>query len=294
MPFTTIYGGSPSTRVIGDGTAIEQALHPTVMNYIAEMRSPTGGNYAMSVNEIDAVNNMVQAMVANGIWSKMRAVYPVIGGTAAAHKYNLVDPRDADAAFRLAFNGGGWTHSSTGMTPNGTSSWANTFLNLSTVLSVSSGHMSFYSRNQSLLATNIDMGAASLIGSPDICNLAIGRNTNASSFTWGTQTTNTIPIFSSSSSQGFFVGNQNAATAAGRNIYRNGIVGVSATVYGTPVMPNATMAIGALNNPSQGGAALFSSRQCAFASIGTGLTPEEVKAFSTIVQTYQTKLGRAV
>jgi hypothetical protein len=292
MPLTTIYDGG--TRIVGDASALEESLHPSVMAYVNTMRSTTGGNYAMTVNEIDAVNNMVKAMVANGIWSKMKAVYPVIGGTAAAHKYNLVDPRDADAAYRLAFNGGGWTHSSTGMTPNGTSSWANTFLNLSTVLSVSSGHVSYYSRTQLLLSSNVDMGASTGGGSADLSSLIIGRNTNSSLFSWGTQAANTLASISSSSSQGFFIGNQNAATAAGRNIYRNGIVGVAATSYGSPSMPNATIAIGALNNPTTGGAVLFSSRQCAFASIGTGLTATEAKAFSTIVQAYQTKLGRQV
>ncbi len=67
MPLTTIYGDG--TRIVGDANALEQTLHPTVMAYINIMHSPTGGNYAMSVNEIDAVNNMVQALVSNGIWT---------------------------------------------------------------------------------------------------------------------------------------------------------------------------------------------------------------------------------
>lgn len=291
MPLTTIYGDG--TRIIGNATALQESLHPSVMAYVNAIRSPTGGNYAITVNEIDAVNNMVKAMVANGIWSKMRAVYPIIGGTAAAHKYNLVDPIDADAAFRLAFNGGGWTHSSTGMTPNGTSSWANTFLIPSTYLSVSSGHISFYSRNQALLTTNIDIGASSGSQATNLCSLGIARTTNQSFATWGTQAAGTFAIFSSSSSQGFFIGNQNGATAASRNIYRNGIVGTAATSYGTPIMPTVSFTIGALND-ANAGRVNFSSRQCSLASIGDGLSDIEIKAYSTIVQAFQTKLGRQV
>ena len=39
---------------------------------------------------------------------KIKAIYPFIGGAEASHKFNLVDPRDDDAAFRLEFtqNGG--------------------------------------------------------------------------------------------------------------------------------------------------------------------------------------------
>lgn len=292
MPLTTIYDGG--TRIVGDATALQESLHPATMAYVNAMRSPTGGNYAMTVNEIDAVNNMVKAMVANGIWSKMKAVYPVIGGTAAAHKYNLVDPRDADAAFRLAFNGGGWTHSSTGMTPNGTSSWANTFLVPSTSLSVSSGHLSFYSRIQALLSGNIEIGSSQGPGVANICSMLIGRVTlNLSQFTWGVQSAGTIPQIISTVTQGFFIGNQNGATASGRNLYRNSVVGNSTANYGTPIMPSPPISIGALNDATSG-RGFFSSRQCSFASIGDGLTDAEVKAFTTIVQAFQTKLGRQV
>lgn len=292
MPLTTIYGDG--TRVIGDANALQQSLHPTVMAYINIMQSSTGGNYAMTVNEIDAVNNMVQALVSNGIWTKIKAIYPIIGTTAAAHKFNLKDPRDADAAFRLAFNGGGWTHSSTGMTPNGTSSWANTFLVPSTSLSVSSGHLSFYSRIQALISGNIEIGSSQGPGVANICSMIIGRVTlNLSQFTWGVQSAGTIPQIISTVTQGFFIGNQNGATASGRNLYRNSVVGNSTANYGTPIMPSPPISIGALNDVSAG-RVFFSSRQCSLASIGDGLTDAEVKAFSTIVQAFQTKLGRQV
>jgi hypothetical protein len=75
-----------------------------------------------------AINTLVVDMKGFGIWTKMKAIYPFVGGTASTHKWNLKDPRDLDAAFRLVFNGG-WTHSSTGALPNGTNGYANTFLN---------------------------------------------------------------------------------------------------------------------------------------------------------------------
>jgi len=290
MPLTTIY--ADGTRVIGDATALEQTLHPTVMNYINIMRS--NGSYSMSVNEIDAINNMVQSLVSNGLWTKIKALYPVLGGTAATHKFNLKDPRDADAAFRLVFNGGGWTHSSSGMTPNGTTSWANTFFNLSTNLSVTSGHLSFYSPVE-LNGAGIDMGASQNSNSNPIGSLTV-RTTNISDFMWGIDpnaaTTNRART-TTLSSLGFFVGNQNGNTASNRTIWVNGAFGASATVYGATTLPNVNVAIGALNN-SPAGVGIFSARRCSFASIGDGLTNAEIKQFSTIVQTYQTKLGRQV
>lgn len=274
MPLTTIFNGG--TRIIGDSTAIEETLHPTVMNYINVMRQSSGGNYSMSLNEIDAVNNMVKAMVANGIWSKMKAVYPVIGGTAAAHKYNLVDSRDADAAFRLSFVGG-WTHDSNGMTPNGTTGYANTFLNATTVQTTN--HLAFYSRTSSVAGTQQEMGAwnGSLFS-----QLRVAANYLAGSTTATFTTT--------SDARGFWVGSKTSNT--NRSVFLNGSRQAINTASDATNNPNLNIWIGARNFNNS--AALFSNKQCALASIGDGLTDVEVRAFYQIVQTYQTKLGRQV
>ena len=293
MPLTTIYDGG--TRIIGDATGLEESLHPAVMAYVNVMRSPTGGNYAMTVNEIDAVNNMVKAMVANGIWSKMKAVYPVIGGTAAAHKYNLVDPRDNNAAYRLTFTATGWTHDANQMKPNGTTAYANTFFNPSVQQTVSNGHLSMYCR-ENLLASAISIGVSSISGSTDICQLTLRAPIppDQSAFRWGTQAAGTTAYLNNSDSRGFFVGSITAATASARVVYKNG-EGASATSYGSPSMPNGNFYLGALNATFTGPNGFFHSpHPFSFASLGNGLTAVEVRAFSAIVQAYQQKLGRAV
>src|SRR6187455_3074392 len=50
-----------------------------------------------------AIEAFVKATKAAGIWTKFYCVYPCVGGTALAHKLNLVNPQDTDAAFRLTF-----------------------------------------------------------------------------------------------------------------------------------------------------------------------------------------------
>ena len=73
-----------------------------------------------------AVNQLVLDLKAAAIWTKMTAVYPIVGGTATTHKYNLVDPQDTDAAYRIDFNGT-FTHSANGAAGGGNSSdWADT------------------------------------------------------------------------------------------------------------------------------------------------------------------------
>lgn len=78
--------------------------------------------------QMTLINTMVLELKAHGIWSDLKALYPFAGNTANMQKYNLKDPRDLDAAFRLEFNGG-WTHTPGNAAPNGVNAFADTFLN---------------------------------------------------------------------------------------------------------------------------------------------------------------------
>jgi len=80
------------------------------------------------VTQANAVNSLVIGLKDDGLWTNIQAIYPLVGGTAGSHKYNLKDPRDLDAAYRLAFFGG-WTHNTNGITGNGTNTYADTFYN---------------------------------------------------------------------------------------------------------------------------------------------------------------------
>lgn len=117
---------------------------------------------AANINDIrikNAVNQLVINLKAANIWTKMKAIYPMIGGTATTHKFNLKNPADTNAAFRLNFVGG-WTHSSNGATPNGTNAYADTYLSPSTQLNLTSTHLSYYSRTDVNL-TQVEIGSQS-------------------------------------------------------------------------------------------------------------------------------------
>jgi hypothetical protein len=84
-----------------------------------------------------AINTLVKDLKRFNLWSKIKAFYPFVGGSATSHKFNLIDPRDTNDAYRLTFSGG-WTHSSMGAQCNGTNTTANTNLSLRTVLGATS------------------------------------------------------------------------------------------------------------------------------------------------------------
>ena len=74
---------------------------------------------------VSAINTFVLELKENNLWSTFLCIYPLVGGSSTTHKYNLKDPRDMDAAYRLVFSGG-YTHNSNGITGNGVNSQTNT------------------------------------------------------------------------------------------------------------------------------------------------------------------------
>jgi len=91
----------------------------------------------------NAVNQLVLDFKSYNLWDLMNAIYPFVGGTATTHKYNLKDPRDLNAAYRIGFSGG-WTHNSNGALGNAINTIADTYY-----LFFGEGEMGLYSRNTS-------------------------------------------------------------------------------------------------------------------------------------------------
>jgi hypothetical protein len=114
--------------------------------------------------EVDALKQLVLDLKTNNLWSNMYAIYPVLGGTATTHKYNLKDPQDLDSSYRLTFSSG-WTHSSNGMTPNG-SAYADTHLIPSAVQTQYNTAYGYYSRTN-IQATQIDLGCTTIGNEPN-------------------------------------------------------------------------------------------------------------------------------
>ena len=82
-------------------------------------RVTTAGG-SLSNTEKTAVNQLVLDMKSYSIWTKMKAIYPMVGASAAACAQNL-----KSSSFTGTFTSG-WTFASTGVTSNGTSAYMNT------------------------------------------------------------------------------------------------------------------------------------------------------------------------
>ena len=230
---------------------------------------------------ISALNTLETDLTTYGLTAKIKALYPMVGGTAAKHKFNFMDARDLDAAYRLTFSGG-WTHSSTGALPNLINTYANSYLTPITSLSLNNNHISYYSRTQN--ANNgVDIGTGD--GTAKMLDIEIcfgGRyyENNQDSYSSPLSATFTTGLFLNSRIvSGSFKGYRNGTS--------EGTISVSSTGLSSyPIF------IGARN--SVGSPAYFANRECAFASIGDGLSDAEAANLYTATQAFQTTLSRQV
>ena len=239
--------------------------------------------------EATAINNLTIGLKADGLWTKMKAVYPFVGGTAASHKFNLKNPLDTDAAFRLVFNGG-WTHSSTGATPNGTNAYADSKLIPSSVLTLNNTHLSFYSRTSAILNNQRDIA---VFVNGDNPSMSLGTNTGVQLSDSYSFTTNRIST-SIINALGFVTGTRISSTS--HKLFKSGLqIGSTDSVTNILTLPSQAIYLGAANQATNTPNVIaYSTKQVAFASIGDGLTDTEAANLYSRVQTFQTTLSRNV
>jgi len=233
---------------------------------------------------LTAINNLVVALKGYGIWTKMKAIYPMVGGTAALHKWNLKDPRDLDAAFRLVFSGG-WTHSSTGATPNGLNGYADTFLTSSTSLLLNSSHISYYSRTQSN-GTEVEIGSSTGPNPGDAGSLLEMRTSGITYYRINSQ--GSYITYSDADSRAFYIANRTASNVV--NGWRNSTKVATSSVLSSG-LSNRTFWLGGFNST---GAAYYSTKECAFSTIGDGLSDTEAANLYLCVQNFNTTLNRQI
>lgn len=271
------YNGSQTYANIADtASAITEALDPDAYAFIAQ-----AGIADQTIQ--DATNELVLELKAHSLWSKMHVICPMVGGTATAHKYNLKNPADTNAAFRLSFVGS-WTHGATGATPNGINAYANTFYTPSTHGALTSQHISYYSRSNAA-GTYIEMGVTGNSSGAGSGLLVISPNQSGIAYRGVHTTGNSAGVGINAS--GYFIASRSDATFF--RLHRNGT-----QVFNDSGIPNTisnkSVYIGALNN--NGTAAAYSARECGFATIGEGLTAAEAVTLNTIVQSFLTAIGR--
>lgn len=224
---------------------------------------------SLTTPEKEAYNDWVIAEKAAGRYSKYTAIYPFMGGTAAAHAINAKSPGTNNITFSA-----GWTHTANGIQGNGTTATGSTGV-LAASLGLNSIHLSLYINQD---ANGYDFG----VYGNSYSNLNIagygGNNIYTNNNNTGDQATAVSDLL------GMIVNTRTISTEY--YVVKNG---TSSTKTATSGVANPFDAITIGGVP---GAAAYSAKRYAFATIGSGLTVLEAQGLTTNTLTLQTTLGR--
>jgi hypothetical protein len=266
--------------ILGINGIIASSISGVDPDWLAYYNRVVTAGGSLTTTEQNATLQLVLDLKANSLWTPMKAIYPMVGASAAACAQNL-----KSASFTGSFSSG-WTFASTGVTPNGTSAYMNTNFVPNSNLTLNSGHLSFYSRTDNNTgiddigaAIATDQGNMRLIirnGGSLFCDLNSGYTSRISG--------------SNSNSLGFYIGSRTNSTTF--KVFKNNTTFGTNTNLNPGTQPIINLYIGCLNG--NGIPQNYSNRQCAFSSLGDGLTDTQASDFYTAVQAFQTTLSRQV
>lgn len=227
---------------------------------------------------LGALNTFDLGLISNSLDTKMKAVYPFVGGTAATHKYNFMDSRDLDVAFRLTLFGG-WTHTSKGIVGSGTNNYANTNLNALTHTSASDNSFSIYKQNNSTI-NECYIRAGYPVQSSNGTTEIISYNSSTYILSSGTAEKSIVDV-----SKGFYMVNRNSNNLSlFKNTTKTSFTDAFTTQYnGNYIIGNGTD----VNNYA-------TNNTLSFIHIGSKLTDGEQTIFYNLIQDMQTTLARNI
>jgi hypothetical protein len=279
----------PNTRIIQNYNAFATRFGLPPSNLFVYATDPDAFRFIEVANitssvQVTAVNNLVVGLKSANLWNKMQAIYPFVGGTGFSHKWNLKDPRDLDDAFRIQYIGA-ITHTATGVQTAG--GYMNTYWNPSDALSPTES-----------IHIGVNNYTTSSVGS--IHNNEFGNNFQTDIYlspTYGSSAASTYfalkntsnGILGNNSGQGYFILSRLDTTKSTGYIYRSNTLYNSGDNTNTYTTANNGQVL-ILNDlgyqPYYGVINFF--------TIGSGLTAAETATLYSIMQSYQTILGRNV
>ena len=287
--FLTLDDEFAQARIIKVGTNewdlfgdLKRTLDPDASLYIDAIVD-TG--VSLTDAQITATDNLFVALKAANIYTKIRAMYPMLGGTAAAHKFNAIDPQDTNAAFRLVFTGSP-THASNGITFNGTTQYADTFLNPNTHLTNNDTHICISQSNETNAGVAIGIernaGTAGFLLAPRTGGFRDSIHYSSA----GGQ----ILQVAQASSIGRHISTRTSSTS--HKLFTNGSQVGSTIVTASTNWADVGYKFYFGSSSRENVAAAFCACRVNFVSLGYGLTDSDVSAYDTAIAAFNTALGR--
>lgn len=229
-------------------------------------------------NQIFAITYLVTQLKQNGLWNKMHALYPFVGGTALSHSINLKNP----SQYKITWSPTGVTHDLNGITGDAISGYGDTNYIISNAYK-DNFHMTAYIRN------NVSLGAKCAIGASIDNSYSQLLPYFTPGFFQGSINQNIVSVTPNSSSKGFYQSiRPNSNQIKG---YKNNDLLINNNISSSSISYTSMLILARKYNSNLG---YFSDYNMAFTSLGEAYSDEESPILTSIVQQFQTYLGRNI
>ena len=246
----------------------------------------TGGTLSPTISA--ATDTLFVSLKSNGLYSKIKAFYPVLGGIAASQAIN----GNLNTSYNLTFNNG-FTHSYSGFVGTTLTSYAETNYVPSTEHTGNTMSMGMFTNDVDLINTEGNfymMGA--YVAQDRFLSWDYENFSSNPSFTGkylqNTSTTS-IPVSATTNWIGMVqLGGDGTTKYITQN--RNGVNYIASAAQDGTTLPNQSIYLSNIN--VLGGPYRGQGSRVAFAYMGDYLTTGETTTLSSIINTFQTTLGR--
>jgi hypothetical protein len=239
----------------------------------------TAAGGTLSTTEQLAIDTLVRQMKLDGIWTKMKAIYPMVGGGTGttAQRQAACAQNLKSSSFTGTFSATGWTYSSTGVLNLGSGEF-NTGLNLNIMNSINDISYGYYNRTNTQSTGSFGWGVGGSINNEFWIRYTSPMNRYGYLFDTGNDGGPSLDC------RGFNAMSRTAST--NKFIQLNSSISTfTSASSGTLVSRNFIFGRG-----SQG----FENRENALGFIGDAITSQNMTDFYNAVQEFQTTLSRQV
>jgi len=274
----------PSTTIANNASIDLRTLTPYDWADIFLSRETSWGvsGFYTNTDAENAIINLVDDLNAAGIWELLHGFYPLVGGMAAKHKWNLRYPFDNDNSLRLNFFSSP-THDQEGMKIINSPLTIALSDNPTNLKLTSFGHFSAYYRAYTAISSNRDLVCSgdSRTITWHLNDPSAGSGTLRMAWCGGMYQINPSPAL-------ILTGHWTLNRPNSSNIRqtRNGVLerNISNNFSTTPFFDNLS---------PYGNFRFFGGTKTASSfTLGQGLTPTQEADLYTAIQKFQTTLGR--
>jgi hypothetical protein len=232
-----------------------------------------------------AVNTLFTSLKSNGLYTKIYALYPFIGSTTASCAIEA----KLTSGYNLSYLGSGASANANGLSGNG-SVGKLSYSPSSVFTSANDIHISYYSRTSRSPNASFSIGISGPIDDFNSKRLQLNILYDSNTYL-AIGSISSLVAYTDTGTTGFYIGSRTAANSL--KLYKNGSM-VAQSTSSTTNLLSSTSDIAVLGSIYLGNPSETDQLQSAFYSLGSGLTDGESSTYYTIVQAFQTSLGRQV